>query len=50
MAKAVLDPELQAIAQKANQPFAFLAADQAKSNADRSLALYGKYKAAIQKR
>ena len=50
MAKAVQDPELQAIAQKSNQPFAFLAADKAKANADRSLALYGKYKAAIQKR
>jgi len=50
MAKAVQDPELQAIAEKSNQPFAFLPADKAKANADRSLALYGKYKAAIQKR
>lgn len=50
MAKAVQDPELQAMAQKSNQPFAFLPADKAKANADRSLALYGKYKAAIQKR
>ena len=50
MAKAVQDPELQAIAEKSNQPFAFLPADKAKANADRSIALYGKYKAAIQKR
>lgn len=50
MAKAVKDPELQAIAEKSNQPFSFLAADKAKANADRSLALYGKYKEAIQKR
>ncbi|MGH8669027.1 MAG: tripartite tricarboxylate transporter substrate binding protein [Burkholderiales bacterium] len=50
MAKAVQDPELQAIAQKSNQPFAFLPADKAKANADHSLALYGKYKASIQKR
>jgi len=44
------NPELQAIAEKSNQPFSFLAADKAKANADRSLALYGKYKEAIQKR
>ena len=50
MARAVQDPALQAIAEKSNQPFSFLPADKAKANADRSLGLYGKYKAAIQKR
>lgn len=50
MAKAVEDPELQALAQKSGEPFAFLPADQAKASADRSLAFYTKYKAAIQKR
>lgn len=50
MARAVQNPELQAIAEKSRQPFAFLPAEKAKANADRSLALYGKYKAAIQKR
>jgi len=50
MAKAVQDPELQAIAEKSRQPFAFLPPDKAKANADRSLALYARYKAALQKR
>lgn len=50
MARAVQSPELQAIAEKSRQPFTFLPAEKAKANADRSLALYGKYKAAIQKR
>jgi tripartite-type tricarboxylate transporter receptor subunit TctC len=50
MARAVQDPQLQAIAEKSRQPFAFLPAEKAKANADRSLALYAKYKAAIQKR
>ena len=50
MATAVQDPALQAIAEKSRQPFSFLPADKAKASADRSLALYGKYKAAIQKR
>ena len=50
MARAVQNPELQAIAEKSRQPFTFLPAEKAKATADRSLALYGKYKAAIQKR
>lgn len=50
MAKAMQDPELQAIAQKSREPFAFLPAARAKASAERSLALYGKYKAVLQKR
>jgi tripartite-type tricarboxylate transporter receptor subunit TctC len=50
MAKAIQDPQLQAIAQKSQEPFAFLPADQAKASADRSLALYNKHKTALQKR
>ena len=49
MAKAIEDPELQAIAKKIRQPFSFLPAGKAKANADRSLAIYTKFKAAIQK-
>jgi tripartite-type tricarboxylate transporter receptor subunit TctC len=50
MAKAIQDPQLQAIAQKSQEPFAFLPAGQAKASADRSLALYNKHKTALQKR
>lgn len=50
MAKAVADPELQALAKKTGEPFAFLPPDQAKGSADRSLALYGKYRSALSKR
>lgn len=49
MAKALEDPELKAHARKTKEPFAFLPADRAKASADRSLALYTQYKAAIQK-
>jgi len=50
MAKAVADPELQALAKKTGEPFAFLPADEAKSSADRSLAFYNQYRTAIRKR
>jgi tripartite-type tricarboxylate transporter receptor subunit TctC len=50
MAKAVADPELQALAKKTGEPFAFLPAEQTKASADRSLALYNEYRTALQKR
>ncbi|HXF54049.1 MAG TPA: tripartite tricarboxylate transporter substrate binding protein [Hyphomicrobiaceae bacterium] len=46
-AKAVQDPELKAAAEKSGEPFAFLPSDQAKASAERSLALYLKYKAVL---
>lgn len=50
MAKALADPELQALAKKTGETFAFLPPGEAKASADRSLALYNKYRAALRKR
>jgi len=49
MAKAIEDPELQALAKKSREPFAFLPAGEAKASAEQSLALYKKYKSALRK-
>lgn len=50
IAKAIADPELQAIAKKSQEPFAFVPAAKAKAAAKRSIAIYEKHKAALQKR
>ncbi len=46
--KAMADPEVHKFAEK--EGFAFLPADKAKASADRALALYSKYKAALVKK
>jgi tripartite-type tricarboxylate transporter receptor subunit TctC len=50
LVKAMNDPELKAKAEKTGEPFTPLGIDKAKAAADRSLALYLKYKAEIGKR
>lgn len=45
--KALADPQLKELAEKAGEPFSGLPAEEAKASADRSLALYLKHKSAI---
>lgn len=49
-ARAAQDPQLVQAAEKTREPIAFLAAGEAKASAERTVALYSKYKSVLGKR